>query len=199
LPSKNSPTGFARAVYFEQLRAKVAESPGVTVASISTNATPPDSGWFTKFEILGKTETGAQMSTLELIGPGYFPTLRIPVIEGRMWSQAENQNGALVAVIDRIMAQRYFPNGDAIGSSLKLPEIADRRPAELSVANLADSWLSIIGVVGDSRDDGLRNPIRPAIYTPYTLHMEMGTQILIRTRVPPLTLVHAVREKGERS
>jgi predicted permease len=188
-------TWTARAAYFEQLRAKVAGTPGVTMASISSNATPPNSGWFTKFEILGKTETGAQMASLELVGPGYFPTLRIPVTEGRIWSQTENRNGALVAVINRTMAQRYFPNGDAIGNSLKLPEIEDRSPAELSVPKLADSWLSIIGVVGDSRDDGLRDPIRPATYVPYTLHMSMGTQILIRTRVSPLTLVHAVREQ----
>jgi predicted permease len=185
----------ARATYFEQLRTKVAATPGVTMASISTNATPPSSGWFTKFDILGRTEAGAQMASLELIGPGYFPTLRIPVMEGRIWSQTENQDGALVAVINQTMAQRYFPNGDAIGSSLKLPEIENRPPAELSVPNLADSWIPIIGVVGDSRDDGLRNPIRPAIYIPYTLHMSMGTQILIRTRVSPLTLVHAVRKQ----
>lgn len=112
---------------------------------------------------------------------------------GRIWSSAENQNGALVAVINQTMAQRYFPNGDAIGSSLKLPRIEDRPPAELSVPNLADSWLSIVGIVSDSRNDGLRNPIRPAIYVPYTLHMSMGTQILIRTRVSPLSLVRAVR------
>jgi len=78
---------------------------------------------------------------------------------------------------------------------LKLPEIEDRPPTELSIPKLADSWLSIIGIVGDSRNDGLRNPIRPAIYVPYTLHMAMGTQILIRTRVSPLSLVHAVREQ----
>lgn len=188
-------TWTARAAYFEQLRARVAGTPGVTMASISSNATPPSSGRFTRFEILGKTETGAQMASLDMIGPGYFPTLRIPVTEGRIWTQTENRNGALAAVINRTMAQRYFPNGDAIGSSLKLPEIEDRPPAELSVPKLADSWLSIIGVVGDSRNDGLRNPIRPAIYIPYTLHMSMGTQILIRSRVSPLTLVHAVQQQ----
>jgi predicted permease len=185
----------ARAAYFEQLRARVAATPGVTMASISTNATPPSSGWFTKFQILGKTETEAPMASLELVGPGYFATLHIPVLAGRIWSETENRNGALVAVINRTMAQRYFPNADAIGSSLKLPEIEDRPPAELSVPKLADSGLSIVGVVGDSRDDGLRNPVRPAIYMPYTLHMSMGTQILIGSRVPPLTLVHAVREQ----
>lgn len=177
------------------MRAKVAGTPGVTMASISTNATPPSSGLLTKFQILGKTEAGAQMASLELVSPGYFPTLRIPLIEGRIWSQTENQNGTLVAVINRSMAQRYFPNGNAIGSSLKLPDIEDRPPARISVAKLADSWLAIVGVVADSRDDGLRNPVRPAIFIPYTLYMPMGTQILVRTRVSPLTLEHAVREQ----
>jgi len=186
-------TWTTRAAYFEELRSRVAGTPGVIMASISTNATPPSSGRFMKFEILGKTETGAQMASVELISPGYFPTLRIPLTEGRIWSDAENQNAALVAVINQTMAKQYFPNGGAIGSSLKLPGFEDRPPVELSAPNLADSWISIIGVVADSRNDGLRNPIRSAIYIPYTLHMPMGTQILIRTRVSPLTLVHAVR------
>ena len=51
------PTWKARAAYFERLRAKVAETPGVTMAAISSNATPPKNGWFTKFEILGKPPT----------------------------------------------------------------------------------------------------------------------------------------------
>ena len=188
-------TWTARAAYFEQLRAKVAGTPGVTMASISTNATPPNSGWFTKFEILGKAAMEEQMASVELVSPGYFATLRIPVIEGRVWNETENRNGALVAVINRTMSQRYFPKSDAIGHSLKLPKMEDRPPAELAVPRLAESWLLIVGIAGDSRNDGLRNPIRPAIYLPYTLHMSMGTQILIRTRVSPLTLVHAVREQ----
>jgi predicted permease len=186
-------TWAARGAYLEQLRAKVAETPGVTMVSISSNATPPSSGWFTKFEILGKNAMEEQMASVDLVSPGYFATLRIPVIEGRVWNETENRNGALLVVINRTTAQRYFPKGDAIGSSLKLPGIEDRPPAELSVPKLADSWLLIVGIVGDSRNDGLRNPIRPAIYVPYTLHMSMGTQILVRSQVSPVTLVHAVR------
>lgn len=188
-------TWAARAAYFEQLRAGVAATPGVTMASISTNATPPNSGNSMKFQILGKAETGAQMASLELVNPGYFPTLRIPLLAGRIWNETENRNGALVAVINRTMAQRYFPNGNAIGSRLKLPEIENRPPARISVPGLADSWLSIVGVVADSLDDGLNNPVQPAIYVPNTLYLAMGTQLLIRTRVPPLTLEHAIRQQ----
>ena len=49
-----------------------------------------------------------------------------------------------------------------------------------------------MGIVGDARNDGLRNPIQPAVYVPYTLSMWEWTQILVRSEVPPLTLVHAV-------
>jgi ABC-type antimicrobial peptide transport system permease subunit len=48
-------------------------------------------------------------------------------------------------------------------------------------------------VVGDARDDGLRKPIKPAIFVPYTMHMEMWTQILVRTQVPPLAILNRVR------
>ena len=78
---------------------------------------------------------------------------------------------AHVAMINRTLAQRYFPNGDAIGHSLKLPKIDDPSPEMLSAANIADSWLPIVGIVDDFLNDGLRKPIQPAIFVPYTLSM----------------------------
>jgi predicted permease len=187
------PTWKARAAYFERLRAKVAETPGVTMAAISSNATPPKNGWLTKFEILGKPPNEEQMCSLNMISPNYFAALRIPLLQGRIWSEDENQNGALVAVINRTMAQRYFPNGDALGHSVKLPAIEDRPPAELAAPNFVESWLPILGIVEDARNDGLGDPIRPAIYIPYALHMSMGTQILVRAETSPLRLVHSIR------
>jgi predicted permease len=191
---ENSYTAWAaRGTYFEQLRAKVAETPGVTMAAISSNATPPRNGWNSRFEILGRPAVEQQMGSINLIGPGYFATLRIPLLEGRVWSETENHNGAHLAVINRTLAQRYFPKGDAIGHSVKLPGFEDRPPAVVSAAKIADSWLEIVGIVGDARNDGLEDPIRPAVFVPYTLSMTMATQILVRTQAPPLTLLHAVR------
>jgi predicted permease len=186
-------TWAARGAYFEQLRAKVAETPGVTMAAISSNATPPRNGWESRFEILGRPAAEQQLGSINLIGPGYFAALRIPLLEGRVWNEAENHNGAHVAVINRTLAQRYFPKGDAIGHSVKLPTFGDRPPTVLAAPKIADSWLPIVGIVADARNDGMANPIQPAVYVPYTLSMWMGTQILVRSEAPPLTLVHAVR------
>jgi hypothetical protein len=50
-----------------------------------------------------------------------------------------------------------------------------------------------VGIVADARDDGLRNPVKPAIYVPYTMRLRMYTQILVRARVAPLTVLRALR------
>ncbi len=188
-------TWAARAAYFEQLRAKVAETPGVTIAAVSANATPPHSGGNLRFEILGMPAVEQQKGSVNLISPEYFAALRIPVIQGRIWNASESQSAAHLAVINRTLAQRYFPKGDAIGSSLKLPTLDGHPPSLLSPAKIGDASLQIVGMVGDARNDGLSNPIQPAIYIPYALNMWMGTQILVRSEPPPLTLLHAVRLK----
>ena len=56
-----------------------------------------------------------------------------------------------------------------------------------------EGWLQIVGIVTDALDDGLRNPVKPAVYVPYALHMAMFTQILVRTRIPPMSVLHDVR------
>ena len=197
IPLRQTPyrTWPARAAYFEQLREKVATTSGVTAAAISTDATPPRNGWIIEFEILGKPVTNPPMGSANLISPEYFAALRIPLLQGRIWSDAENSKGAHVAVINRTLAQRYFPKGDAIGHSLKLPGIEGNPATVLSPPNIAASWLQIVGIVGDARNDGLRTVPRPAVYVPYTLSMAEGTEILVRSQAPSLTLLNTVREQ----
>jgi predicted permease len=185
----------ARAAYFEQLRGKVAETSGVSAAAISTDATPPQNGWIMGFEILGKPVANPPMGSINLISPQYFAVLRIPLLQGRIWSDAENNKGAHVAVINRTLAQRDFPNGDAIGHSLKMPGLEGNPATVLSPPNIGNSWLQIVGIVDDARNDGLRNVARPAVYVPSTLSIGEGTEILVRSQVAPMTLVHAVREQ----
>jgi hypothetical protein len=57
----------------------------------------------------------------------------------------------------------------------------------------SNNWLEIVGIVGDARDDGLDKPVKPGIYVPYTLWMPVYTQILVRSEVPPLSILHGVR------
>jgi len=181
-----------RANHFEQLRAAVAAVHGVRIAAISTNATPPSNGGDTKFEILGKPAAQDQSVRINFVSPGYFPALAIPLSQGQIWDEAENHNAAPVIVINQTLAKLYFPNGDALGHSIKIP-FPSEAPFNLA-STTASGWLRIVGIIVDKRDDGLRNPIKPEAFVPYTLLMRMGTQILVKSEVPPLTLMTAIRK-----
>jgi predicted permease len=181
-----------RAEYFEQIRAKLAVMPQVVAAGISTNATPPSSGWRQNIEIMGSTASEKPEVRVNFVSPEYFPLLHIPLAQGRLWDHAETMRGATLAVINQTMAHQFWPNGDAIGHQIKMPALKDQPPYQRAVAG-SDGWMQIIGIVADARDDGLRNPVKPGVYVPFTANMWMFTQILVRTRVPPLSLLHDIR------
>ena len=184
-----------RSTYIQQLQSAVASTPGVATAGISANATPPQNGRTQRFEIQGRPALEQQTTLLNYVGPEYFPALRIPLLRGRMWNETENRDAAHVVLINQAMARLYFANGDAIGQSIKLPNIENRPPILLTAPGAADSWLQIVGIVADHRNAGLRDPAKPEAFVPWTVHMSEYTQILVRSDVPPLSLLHAIRKQ----
>jgi len=181
-----------RSHYFAALLDRVAATPDVLAAGISTNATPPSNGNHSAFEIFGRSVGDNERIRANWVSSEYFPVLRIPLLRGRLWEKPEIGRGALLAVINQSMARRYWPNGDAIGKQLRLPEVKPEPPFTQTVAG-GDGWMQIIGIVGDARDDGIGKPVIPAVYVPYTTRMRMWTQILVRTRGEPLALLNRVR------
>jgi putative ABC transport system permease protein len=188
------PTWAERVNYFTRLRDQIATLPDVISTGISTNATPPDSGWNQSFELQGKAPAEDQKASVNFVDSRYFSTLGIPLKSGRLWEQTELGRGALMAVVNETFVKRYYSNGDVLGRSLKIPAIKSDS-AQTLVAPGSNGWLQIIGVSADTLDDGLDKPVKPAIYLPYTLNMWVWTQILVRSRVDPRTIVHSVRQQ----
>jgi len=195
IPENGYKTWEARSNYIEQLRTAVAATPGISAAGISANATPPENGRTERIEIQGRPALEQQTTLLNFVSPEYFLSLRIPLLRGRMWTEPENHAAAHVAVINQAMARLYFPNGDAIGQSIKVPGIENRPPIMLSAPDIADSWMQIVGIVADHRNAGLRDPAKPEAFVPWTLCMGEYTEILVRSDVPPLSLLHAIRKQ----
>ncbi len=181
-----------RSNYFEQLLAHVAAMPEVASAGISTNATPPTNGWNQSFEVFGRPTAQREQLNTNFVSSGYFTVLRIPLLQGRLWNDAEIARGARLAVINQTTARRYWPNGDVLGKQLRLPDLKPEPPFSQAVPD-SNGWMQIIGVVADARNDGLRKPIKPAVYVPFTVQMNVWTQILVRTRTAPLSILNAVR------
>jgi len=183
-----------RSAYFSQLMEKVAAMPEVKVAGLSTNATPPDNGADNKFEILGKPTSDEQHARLNFVSKEYFPLLQIPLLQGRLWDESETKRGARLAVVNATLAKQYFPAGDAVGHQVRTPNLKADPPITLAIPESND-WLEIVGVVGDALDDGLGKPVKPGIYIPYTIWMPVWTQILVRSDVPPLSILDGVRRQ----
>jgi predicted permease len=188
------PTWAERVNYFTRLRDQIATLPDVISTGISTNATPPESGWGQSFELQGKAPAEDQKASINLVDSRYFTTLGIPLKRGRLWEQTELTRGALMVVVNETFVKHYYPNGDVLGRSIKIPGIKSDSTQTL-VAPGSNGWLQIIGVTADALDDGLDKPVKPAIYLPYTLNMWMWTQILVRSRVDPRTIVHSVKQQ----
>jgi putative ABC transport system permease protein len=182
-----------RAQYFEHLREKIAAMPQVVEAGISTNATPPENGRDTRFEIRGNAAAERPEARLNMISTEYFSILHIRLLQGRLWDHAETMRGAPYAVINQTMARQYWPNGDAVGQQIHIPDFINDPNTYTVTAPGSDGWFQIIGVVADARNDGLRKPIKPGIYLPFTIRMWMFTQILVRTRIPPASMLHDFR------
>ncbi len=183
-----------RVQYFEQLREHVASLNGVVAAGISTNATPPSNGWNTRFEIFGQSQVQDQATRLNFVDPQYFSVLHIPLASGRLWTHGEVMRGSRLALVNRTLAQRYWPRGDALGQQIRVAELKPDSRYQVTVPQ-SDSRMQIIGVVSDVRDDGIGKPVKPAIYIPYSVNMIMWTQILVRPRGEPLAILRAVRAK----
>ncbi len=183
-----------RGRFFTQLRDKIRGMPGVVAAGISTNATPPESGWRLPVEILGKPASQAQEAAMEFVSPEYFTTLEIPRLQGRVWDQNEIARGAALVMVNQAFVRRYLAGGDAVGHSVRVPQLNSVPPYRL-MAPGSNGWMPVIGVVADSLNDGLNKPVAPAVYAPYTLMTVPWTQVLVRTQGEPLSMLHSIREQ----
>jgi putative ABC transport system permease protein len=183
-----------RAQLFDQIRQRIAALPDVVSAGISTNATPPANGSSAAVVILGRPASGSPQVLMNFVSAEYFAVLHIPLLQGRLWSRAEAMQGAGDVIINETFAREQWPGGNAVGQEIRVPDLKADPPYSPAVPN-SNNWLQIVGIVGDARNNGLRNPVRPAIYLPYTIKMAMFAEMVVRTRTPPLSIVRAIRRE----
>jgi predicted permease len=191
---KNSySTWEARVNYFTQLRDQVARTQAVTGASLALVA-PPHSTWDFPMEILGRNNFGAQLTNVNFVDPVFFNLFHIPLLRGRVWDQTEALHGARLAIVNQEFMRRYFPDGNVLGHSVRVPRLKGHPPEILAVDG-SDGWLPIIGVVGDARNGGVDKPVKPELYLPYSVYAVGWIQILVKTHSDPLAVESAIRRQ----
>ena len=147
---------------FRNLLAEIQRIPCVRAASFSHNGIFAGSNSGDPVEVEGYTRTGNddRGSAWEMVGPGYFSTLGIPILLGREIGASEQAASPKVCVINEAFAKKFF---------------AGRHPIGLHVTALAEgaqgikrTVYQVVGVARNSRTQGLRGEIEPRLYMPIT-------------------------------
>ena len=120
-------------------------------------------------------------------GEGYLETLGVPLLRGRLFDSRDGPDAAPAVVVNASMARRFWADSDPIGRRIKVGGPQTDSP-----------WLTVIGVVGDVRQMGLDVAPEPEFFvsasqSAFTNPFMWPGQLLVRTRVEPLTLAAAVR------
>ena len=182
----------ARVAYIEQIREKIASVSGVSAVAVGADATPPYPGAESSFTIDGTSDLEQPQARVMLVDQRYFAALRIPLLQGRIWNTDENTRGDFVAVVNQAFAARYLSSSIAVGRQLRIPGLTAQNRRQVASAQSA-AGREIIGVVGDARNDGLSEPVVPAIYLPYTTLIKPYAEFFVRTQSDPLTYMQSIR------
>jgi putative ABC transport system permease protein len=181
LPRGRYPRPDARQQFFDRFLERVRGMPGVTgVASGSSILLDrlPNSAAFT---IEGRSETIRQPLTFDVISPDFFRVLRIPLLRGRYFSDRDGADSQRVAIINETTARTHWPNDDPLGKRFKFGDLDDDSP-----------WLTIVGVVADTRRAGIDRPVFTESYQPYTQDPRSMT-VLVQADGEASQLVSALR------
>ncbi|HTS66519.1 MAG TPA: ABC transporter permease [Candidatus Acidoferrales bacterium] len=195
LPQGRYTTWTARSGFFERMASEFRLIPGVRTATFTETALPPYIGFNTDFEIAGRTKMERQQLRVGLIGPQYFETAGIPVLQGRLLTEAEIVHNAHLGVINEELSRRYFRSGPGpLGARIHVPGLKLSEP-EIFIPPEGDQWFEVVGVAATARNRGLQEAPEPAIYVPYKMATAPGATFLLKTEVDPLSIVRAARER----
>jgi putative ABC transport system permease protein len=171
------------AALLERLRKLISTLPGVRSVSAAEGRVLANSSSGGDITVEGYTPSGDEDThTAEnWVGPDYFATMKIPLLAGREFREADTATGPKVAIINEKMARRYFAHRDPLGKRLIF-----------RTGNVVPD-IEIVGVVRDSKNNNSRSEITPFVYLPYTQEPKLGHgTIYVRTSHEPLAMSKAL-------
>jgi predicted permease len=169
--------------FYEAAVTRISSMPGVVSVAV-TNAVPLSAIRPGANPILFKGGTDAASehrptADLNVSSPLYFATLGIPIVEGRDFTVADKADAAPVAIVNKTMA-RYWQGRSPLGAQISPDE--------------GRTWLTIVGVAGDTRQYGVGHAIVPEIFTPLAQSAIGGGRFIVRTHDEPSTFASSLVE-----
>jgi predicted permease len=174
-------TRAAAAELYRRLAERAGQLPGVEDLAFTTHV-PLTGGVQRTVAGVEGLDTSATACTYTAVSPGYFRTLRIPIVAGRDFTDREAAAGAPAAIISEALARRFWPGSSGLGRQVTSPRSA--------------APLTIVGVVRDATDVSLWREKEIALYLPASFSTSRNLRLLVRTSGDPLAVAADLRREA---
>ena len=169
--------------FFTRAIAEIRAVPGVTNAAL-VRAVPlsgnSDSRAYTVSGAPEPEKGKAPIMQLNTVSPGYFRTMRLPLVAGRDIDERDDAAAPRAVVVNETFARREWPNGSAVGQQIRFVD--------------SDRWLTVVGVARDAKHFGPADQPRPQAYIPYMQAPQIFTSVVVRTAGDPMRFSTSVRD-----
>jgi putative ABC transport system permease protein len=174
--------------FYEQLLQRLKTVPGI-IAATETSTLPPYGGIGSEADVPGKSHAEKWRAIYQLCSEGYFPTVGLKLLRGRVLTEQEVSDRRHVAVVNQTLVQKFFAKDNPIGRQITLKDLGNIPDP------VKDPSFTIVGVISDAKNQGIQEPVIPEVFIPYTLTGFYERGILVRTAVDPLALQNSVRRE----
>lgn len=171
----------------------IAKVPGVKSVAADQGVPMGSGSADVGYAIRGRMEfkPGQQLPDADIqpVTPTYFQTMGIPLLQGRLLTADDNENSAPVLVVSRELAQQVFPGQNPIGQQI------------MCGYGMKSSWWTIVGVVGDVRQNSPASPFAQTMYVPVAQHSFRAAdmQVVVRTGIDPAIVATTLEPMLKRS
>ena len=175
--------------FWKQVLDGVRALPGVESAALGNHVPLTDAHGRTDITIEGMAlpKPGSfPHPDVHSVTPDYVRTMGIVLERGRTFTDADNENSPEVAMVNEKLARQYWPNEDPVGKRFLWGRF---NPA----SKTPPKWITVVGVVGDTKMYGLANPARFEVYAPMQQSAPNDMDLLVKSRVDPAAMTAAIR------
>jgi len=187
LPRANYSQPAQTQAFYDDLLRRVQSLPGVQSAGTINHTPLSGFGLIAFIQIEGQPSLDRKKDPPVGIGsvsPGYFQTMKIPLLSGRPYDARDGADGQKVAIVNQAFASRYFARGDPLGKRISF-----------GCEESEGLCRTIVGVVGNIRQESIAGEVAPEIYLPFAQARLNGMTLLVRTASDPLAIARAVRNE----
>jgi len=198
LPEQQYSTQAAIDGFNGALRRRLEQLPGVTAVGVTSQlpaAGIQDGNGFVAEGYVSPKGAAPNLSWASQVIGNYFRAAGIPLLRGRDFTEADQAGAPLVVIVNQSLAQHYWPGQDPIGKRLRW-----------GLAETPSPWMTVVGVIGDIKQESADAPTREQIYQPAAQNAisygalappdmlnGQGGSIVLRTQLPPEQMMSALR------